>query len=437
MKASQGSLLGESADISDAVVGVVAKKLGYEDLGVTTAMVSDWVGASECPLGALEAAGNRLAVIMDLEEDWTLAGLTPGGETVWRADEGGEMVLTVQELFEAWKEVPKDQGIELPLSPVIRAFCEQPRTITPDGRKSGRVIPARLAMVSPGDPRSFGLFSPAAHVWGKGKDQLILPGFEDPGTANPVLPLLLYDMGAGERENELQAPGAPLALRIFVESILAVKLADRTGEGPMAMKVTLREFLKWLYPGTRRPRPSEYWDRLMRAVYILDSQEARIPWYDPKQNRGGQLRVVSVGGIPRGPDCLDDDVRIIVDLPPGSEKGPQVSDRLREYGLRSAVAYRILLHLAYRWHHPGRTLVPVGGGRRKHWVRSYDPSRYDAIMDDELVQMAFPTSAGNRRRLLSKAKEWVARLEREGELQVVEGKILPPESSGAGQRVSA
>ena len=56
----------------------------------------------------------------------------------------------------------------------------------------------------------------------------------------------------------------------------------------------------------------------------LDSWDARVPLYDPQTKRNELRRVVSVGGIPRGPGALDESVRIIVDLPPGSGNGPQV-----------------------------------------------------------------------------------------------------------------
>ena len=435
LKESQGSLLGDMAELSDQVVGAIAEQMGYGNMGVVSAGVSDWLGGGNCPLAALESAGNRLAVMMDLERDCVLAGFTPGGETVWTMEEGGgEMVMSIDDLFKVWREIPKSESLDFPLTPVIRAFCEQPRVILADKRVLGRVLPAKLAMVAPGDSRGNGLFTPAAHVSGKGKDQLILPGFERQDTVAPVLPLLLYDMGVGEAVADPRAPGAPLPLRLFVESILAVRLFDRVGDGPVAMQITLRELLKWLYPGVRRPRPSEYWERLINASDVLDSAGARVPWYDSGLRRGGYRRVVSVGDIPRGPDCLEDEVRIIIDLPPGSETGPQVSNRLRHYGMRSAVAYRIMLHLAYRWHYPGRTLVPVrANGRRKRWVRSYDPSRYDYIADDELVQMAYPSSSNmSKRNLLVNARKWLGWLARDGELQMVDGKILPPLRGGGG-----
>ena len=58
----------------------------------------------------------------------------------------------------------------------------------------------------------------------------------------------------------------------------------------------------------------------MRAAEGLDAMDARVPWVDPETGRGGLRRVVSVGDIPRGPDALDDFVRVVVDLPPGSRR---------------------------------------------------------------------------------------------------------------------
>ena len=83
----------------------------------------------------------------------------------------------------------------------------------------------------------------------------------------------------------------------------------------------------------------------MRAAEALDAMDARIPWVDPDTGRGQLRRVVSVGGIPRGPGALDDVVRMVVDLPPGL--GPMVTPTLGAWGSRSAPAYNALLNLAY------------------------------------------------------------------------------------------
>ena len=209
----------------------------------------------------------------------------------------------------------------------------------------------------------------------------------------PALPLQLYDLGLGAAHSE-KTTGAPLALRMFVESILAVNQEDRRGDGPVAISIALRDLLDRLYPGPREPRPNEYWPRLMKAAEALDSMEARIPWHDPETGRRGLRRVVSVGDIPRGPGALDDLVRIVVDLPPGSRNGPQVSDNLGRWGLKHRREYRALLNLAFWWHNPGQTVRPMGrraDGQGRHWQQAAAATYYSTMSDAELVDIVFPT----------------------------------------------
>ena len=252
-----------------------------------------------------------------------------------------------------------------------------------------------------------------------------------PDTKGPALPLTLYDLGAGSAE-EKRSQSAPLALRLFVESILAVPMGNRNRGQPVAMSVSLRELLAWLYPGNRQPRPNEYWPRLMQAIEALDSPQARVPLYDPDTKRTDLRRVVSVTGIPRGAGALDDSVRIIVDLPAGSGNGAQVSDNLRTWGVRSAVAYRLLINLAFHWHEPGRTHYPVGRGKNRHWLQSDNPEHYPPLTDAQLVALAYPISEIRKRSVLhQRAREVVQRLEIAGELRVIQDeagcqRILPP-----------
>ena len=155
----------------------------------------------------------------------------------------------------------------------------------------------------------------------------MFPGFGlDRKRRAAALPLNLYDLGGGSSME--RGRGAPLALRLWVESILAVRLSDRARNRPIAIEITLRELLAKLYPGPRKPRPHEYWPKLCRSAEILDT--TRIPWEDPATGKGGLRRVVNMTDIPRGPGKLDDSVRLIVDLPPGS--GPVVSPNLSNVG---------------------------------------------------------------------------------------------------------
>ena len=286
-----------------------------------------------------------------------------------------------------------------------------------------RILPSRLAMVDHTDRRAGRrLFTPAAHAVERGGGQLKLPGFGLERTRiTPALPLALYDLGGGSSME--RGRGAPLALRLWVESILAVGLTDRANPWPTVLEIPLRELLAKLYPGKRRPKPNEYWPRIMQAVEILDS--TRIPWEDPETGKGGLQRIVNISSIPRGPGKLDDAVRIIVDLPPGTGKGPVVSPNLNRYGVQSAPLYRGLLNLAYQWFNPGRTRRPVRGG--KHWLQVEDPERYPTKTDDLLIELFYPTSTvKNRTVLTTRARQHLAQLVKDGEARIVKGRLLPP-----------
>ena len=102
-------------------------------------------------------------------------------------------------------------------------------------------------------------------------------------------------------------------------------------------------------------------------------------------------------------------LRIIVDLPSGSGNGPQVSDNLRHWGVKSAPAYRLLINLAYQWHNPGVTVIPMGKGKARHWVQVHDPgqrySRNHRRTTSSVPHLPVVHDAVNRRVLLQRAKE--------------------------------
>lgn len=337
---------------------------------------------------------------------------------------------TVEEVHADWLTLPAPRPPH-PLAELVRAWQNPPTPVEANTR-SDRALPARLGMVEPNDNRAGRLFAPAMHAANDG--QLVLPGFGTHVTMpTPALPLALYDLGVG-KVAEPRGRGAPLALRLWVEAVLSVRLSDRATGRPVVMTVTLRDLLARLYPGQRQPRPNEYWPRLMAAVEALESPQARIPWEDPKTGKGGLARVVLVSSIPRGAGALDDDVRIIVDLPPGAEDGPIVSPNLARWGVKSAAKYRALIGLAFRWWQPGVTRRPIGRGRRRHWYQSNNPKDYGApLTDDEAIALCFPTSIrAERRKLAFEARHALKELVDAGEAREVRGRILPPKGKSAG-----
>ena len=381
--------------------------------------LSQLVNDGDCPADAINATCGRMTALLGCD---VLSPLKILGGIIFTKN----TVISVEDMWGTYcKAVDAGEKVRWPLAPLVNVWQNPPRPVEPSKRTTARVIPARLAMADTGGLRNARLlFSPAAHTgYGTDGKQLVMPGFSKQDTPSPALPLAMYDLGAGPAISP--GKGAPLALRMFVESVLSVPMDERERGLPVAMSVSLRDFLKWLYP-TRTPSPAEYWPRLMAAVEALDSWDARIPLYDPQTKRSELRRVVSVGGIPRGPGALDESVRIIVDLPPGSGNGPQVSDNLRLWGVKSAPAYRLLINLAYQWHNPGVTKIPVGKGKGRHWIQVDDPGRYPVINDTALVALTFPTTNRHRGRRASEALTVAKQLEKAGELRFVEGKILPP-----------
>ena len=436
---------------------VIAELGGQPGEPPTSRELGAWIDGGGCPAEALEAAAGSLGEMgttfpnvegtlaiaygavnpraLRLQRGRLLVELDAPTIVLPKTDEGGVLdagtVIGVKWLVEAmaarWESLEPAQRPKFPLAPLVRAWHGRPRPATLSTRTTDRIFPAKLAMAPRTDRRVGRVFSHAAHV-GEREGELVLPGFQTERAA-PALPLQLYDLGLGAVHAE-KSTGAPLALRIFVESILAVSRQDRRGDGPVVISMTLRHLLNRLYPGPRRPKPREYWPRLMKASETLDSTEARIPWYDPDIGRGGLRRVVSLVDIPRGPGALDDLVSIVVDLPPGSENGPQVSDNLGWWGLKHRREYRALLNLAFWWHNPGQTVRPMGrraDGKGRHWQRATDPDRYPAMSDDELVDIVFPTSGRARvSNLVGEARQVLKNLERAGELRINEDKVLPP-----------
>ena len=203
----------------------------------------------------------------------------------------------------------------------------------------------------------------------------------------------------------------------------------------MAYEIPLSELKQKLYPADTRIGRRVFYERLMRAVEVLDSDAARIPWYDPQTGKGDRRRVVNLTGLPHFPEATNAVVRVVVDLPPNSQAGPQVSDNLGTWGLHSAPAYRALLNLSYLWYEPGRTHYPLDTGSGRRWVASYDAEKHEPMTDADLIGLCYPKPevSRNRHRRLERSLETLYQLQEAGEVQIVpvgtsgrERRILPP-----------
>ena len=291
------------------------------------------------------------------------------------------------------------------------------------------ILPSKLATVKAMDGERDRL-----PEW-MGKRFSVMPTLFPNDEADVALPLALYELGNHSVD---QGRGAPLSLRIFVESVMSVPLRHHTRGLPIPITATFREFLSWLYP-RRRPKPNEYYPRLMRAVEELDDAWIDFPT--------GRKRIVAVSSVPRHEKALDDVIRFVVDLPQGTDgSGPSIDrHRLQLLGVESAVKYRLFLNLNYEWWLPGRRQRPIGKGENRIWTVSSNAKDYRPLTDRQLLQMAYPLAPDRlKRQYVKKVRDAVREMEAAGLLRIVEheeGWILMPaiariEDKGAWSKVS-
>ncbi len=191
-----------------------------------------------------------------------------------------------------------------------------------------------------------------------------LPGLDPVDDAMVVPPLLLlYD------HTNLPAKsgghGAPLSMRVWIESIMSISLSQRDYAGRMV--INTREIIDWLWPnGTFRPvRHMEHLNRALTAV-----NNSLIPW------RGGYWAAVLVRNYPGTPD---DEIVMEIELPPGSGRGPLVHRVvLRRYGVQSAALYRAYLAAAYMWDEFGTHAGKVIQATRPSVLRDAEGSLLDS-----------------------------------------------------------
>ena len=192
-----------------------------------------------------------------------------------------------------------------------------------------------------------------------------LPGFEPPSRSKrvivPAAPLVLFDLSRGRRRPLAQARGrgAPLPLRLWIESILSVQRSDR--QRPALLTSRLRDLIAALWPDDWSG-PARDGERLLDALQAVHN--SRVPWrFDGPDGPISYWVAVTVLAMP---DVRDGRswVAVEVKLPPGSASGAMVHrPSLRRWGVQSAPAYRLTLSLAYLWNqyltHRGKRLPPT------------------------------------------------------------------------------
>lgn len=316
-------------------------------------------------------------------------------------------------------------------------------------------------------------------------DTLYLAGLVPLGTT-PGRPasLSLYDRSEGLSSQ--RGPGAPMALRVFVEAMTLLWQGERRGR--RRVRLTLRDVRDWLYPNhPERYEAKRIVGPVRRALSQVD--HLRVDAILPGAKTSTLWRPVSVTGYPR--DSLDSPVIFDIELPPGSDVGALVDRHaLRIAGVKSALKYRALLTLYIEWNRYGthagkciqakrpRVLRDRNGGlldvrgnpiidRRgrpeSRWskgvyvgadgkpttaqgaVREWNPERkrYPIYTNDELLTLCYPlrdVTAMSRRRRLQDARRALEYLEKDGYLTLERDalrkdgahgwRVMPPDGFG-------
>jgi len=226
----------------------------------------------------------------------------------------------------------------------------------------------------------------------------LLPGYDpDPVASGVVVPLLELADASGV-VSMARGRGAPLDLRLTVESFLSVPPELRGGSSARIV-IEVEELLGGLFPlakgrGKRswfaeRGRQGSDWRRTRQALEVMGTRW--IPWQS-----GGRWWPLLLRGLPSDTPALSDKVVIEVALPPGSGSGP-VIDRpaLQREGLVSGPRYRAMIGVntiawvlgVTRMRKPG-----IGG----LWVG--DPDRYPLLSTDDRRRLVFGPSDRARER---------------------------------------
>ena len=196
--------------------------LGLELEMPTPEKLARWLHLEDCPAAERADSESRLSELYQKTATWyTLTNEVGAAVLVMAADEEELQFYPLGDVFSRWYRAT--DSARHPLAPLMKAwFASRPRPADTTRRERERIIPAKVAMAPSGDRRVGKLFSVAAHVEQGQDDQLVMPGFQHDRQA-PALPLALYDLGLGALEHRARNPAAPLALRLWVASILLTK----------------------------------------------------------------------------------------------------------------------------------------------------------------------------------------------------------------------
>ena len=312
-----------------------------------------------------------------LGTEFDITGTTQGGVFSFDASIYTHLL---ERMHANWFALPEENRPLHPLAPLVREWLKRPRHV--DAETKAGVLPARIAHHTSDDRFSL------PEVLSENKQMTFnLPGIR--GSRRAALPIELFRIGYIENRGR----GAPIAQRLFVAGLMKAPLGNRSDINGVTFTLTARELLKLLYPDRK---PNKRW----RAVIEQGADDlwnaGRIEYVSPSTGARQLLRPVLLADTPLDMDGI---AHFVIQLPEGDDRGTIAPMSLMSYGVNNPRAFNALLNLAYHWHQPGTTVVPVrdDDGRRR-WARAYDWERYEPYNRDEIIDLTQPLSQNTRRR---------------------------------------
>ena len=277
------------------------------------------------------------------ENDQILPFLTLIGVRKHEAGEESHHVVSLPEFYEKFEESRKSgRKLKDPLEPIIEGWQDRLRPITPY-QKEKSIFPTLRIHIPKKDSQLLPELGNRSGPLSSVDSQLHLPSLEPEKPYAPFL--MIYDMLGGKSLK--QGPPAPVALRIFVEVLLSVPLANRDGN-PYHMFFFVRDIVKdWLLSNPRNYRSNRgdsggVIQKAFRELQVKEMSYGEHGAYAPVLKRG------QTGWR------LKDQIWLQTLIPKESKHGPMVNRLiLRRAGKHSALAYRAYLSLCFFWNKYG------------------------------------------------------------------------------------
>lgn len=414
----------KAANTEAQIIEAVAQYIWRRETGNTTACPADWLPSPaslarwlpECPATASTEACRRAGAILQTDAHMVLAAGKSG--IVFKSESTAAVKLI--DVHARWRDGRRAH----PMTPIIQAYM----TARPQrwNLRERRILPMTLIDAGKIDRRQkesadFNI----AGASSKHGAQLWLPGSQDDRTQ--AWPVDLYYLGG--KPGSSSGRRAPLALRLFVETLLSVDLD--CGGLEQRMEIMPRDLMKMLFrDGERLGKVIERMRTAATAIHNL-----RVPVYN---DRGG-IALWSVINIRQIPLTADMPLVMEVCLPRGSLRGPQINRlALRAYGLDSAPLYRGLLNLTYHMHRKGETWVPADK-RKTRWLYTTQPKAYgDRLLTADgnpagpqaarvITQFFFPADhrKAHHHEETRRAIGHLHRLIDDGHARLVDGRVMP------------